>query len=149
MNNIYTTRTWYEKIIKYLKYGSKLQLIYSFKLIINFLFNIYIIKITSTSSVSRLSTNWANSWSSTSRFTAWLRCRCVGSHFGESSMLVQLTRLCPTCLQFEQIWWRRLPLSPVEGILVVRSRPACFHQIGGLTTTNLIDSGTSIRLDGK
>ena len=55
----------------------------SFRLlvIIFFLFNIYIIQITSTSSVAGLSTNWANSWSFTSWFTVWLRLWCAGSRF--------------------------------------------------------------------
>ena len=55
----------------------------SFRLlvIIFFLFNIYIIQITFTSSVTGLSTNWANSWSSMSWFTVWLRLWCAGSRF--------------------------------------------------------------------
>ena len=73
----------------------------------------------------------------------------LGSLFGSGadvldpisrSMLVQL---CPTCLQLEQTWWRRLPFSPVEGILVARGWPVCFRKIGGLTTTNLMDSEKS------
>ena len=59
------------------------------------------------------------------------------------SMLVQLTRLCLTCLQFEQTWWRCLPLFPAKRILVLRGRPACFRQIERLTTTDLMDSETS------
>ena len=58
------------------------------------------------------------------------------------SMLVQLTRLCATCLQFEQTWWRHLPFSLAEWILVVRGRLACFRQIERLTTLDLTNSGT-------
>ena len=70
----------------------KLQLVYSFRLIIYFLFKIYIIQITFISSVSELST------------TPW--CSLLGSGADVlalilGSMLVQLTRLCPICLQFE------------------------------------------------
>ena len=59
------------------------------------------------------------------------------------TMLVQLTWLCPTYLHLEQTCWRRLSLSLTKRILVVLSQPACLSQIGGLTTKNLMDSGTS------
>ena len=47
------------------------------------------------------------------------------------TMLVQLTRLCPTYIHLGQINWQRLPLSPTEGILIILGRLACFHQIEG------------------
>ena len=81
-----------------------------------------------------------------------LGCLCLDSMLGLvadvlahvlGTMLVQLTRLCPTCLHLKQTYWRRLPLFPAKGILVVLGRPTYFCQIGVLTTTDLTDSKTS------
>ena len=141
----YTKRTisTLQYLIKILKIQSKLQLIYSFRLIIDFLFNIYIIQITSTSSVSELSTNWANSWSSTSRFTAWLRCRCDGYRFRWIINVGSINAIMPYLPIIRANLMVTSSSFPSRRILVVRGQPACFCQIGGLTTRDLMDSGTS------